>query len=168
MTYILILGWASARNKDFVAWLVECAEFQWYLPTGYMYDHRMSNESELDRDVEIDKLKKLDLRKYDVIIAKSMGTGLIAQLLGEWCFRDDVKVIFLWVPLRVAQELEFVNNYNNLKKAIIIQNEFDPTGSYQMCSDYFLSLKDVEVKCVIGNVSHSYEDFEQYLSLIVF
>jgi len=43
----------------------------------------MSNESELDRDVEIDKLKKLDLRKYDIIIAKSMGTGLIAQLLGE-------------------------------------------------------------------------------------
>jgi len=68
----------------------------------------------------------------------------------------------------VAQELEFVNNYNNLKKAIFIQNEFDPTGSYQMCSDYFLLFKDVEVKCVIGNVSHSYEDLEQYLSLIVF
>lgn len=166
MTNILILGWASVRNKDFVAWLTEYTEAQWYSLTWFYYDHRKNNESELDRDLEINKLKKLDLKKYDVIIAKSMWSGLIAELLGEWCFRDDVKVIFLWVPLRVAQELEFVNNYNNLKKAIIIQNEFDPTGSYQMCSDYFLSFKDVEVKCVIGNVSHSYEEYEEYLSLI--
>lgn len=166
MKTILILGWASVRNKEFVIWYVEYAEIQWYSPTWIYYDHRDSGESELDREKEIDNLKMLNLSSYDYIIAKSMWTGLIAQLLWEWLLSDSVKLVFLWVPLRVANELEFMDNYNNLKYTTIIQNEFDPTGSYEMVSDYFLSHKDVEVVCVEGNSSHNYDDYTLYLSCI--
>lgn len=166
MKNILILGGSSVRNKDHVDHLVHYVQWWWYSPTRFYYDHRNSGESELDREKEIDNLKMLDLSSYDCIIAKSMWTGLIAQLLWEWLLSDSVKLVFLWVPLRVANELEFVDNYNNLKCTTIIQNEFDPTGSYEMVSDYFMFYKGVEVVCVKGNSSHNYDEYEYYLSLI--
>lgn len=165
MKKLLILGGSSVRNKEFVEWLYNVAVWQAYLPTAFSYDHRESGENELDREREIQKLHTLDLKWFDVVVAKSMGTGLIAQLYWEWLFSKSIKVVFLWVPLRVAQELKFDEYYNNLKNITIIQNEFDPTGSYQIISDYFLWHENMFIKCVDWNMSHSYEDYDYYLSL---
>lgn len=167
MKKLLILGGSSVRNREFVEWFYNVAVWHAYLPTAFSYDHRESGENELDREREIQKLHTLDLKWFDAVVAKSMGTGLIAQLLQGWLFSKSVRVLFLWVPLRVAQELKFSEYYDNLKGIAIIQNEFDPTGSYQMISDYFLSHESIIVKCIEGDISHSYDDFESYLSIIV-
>jgi hypothetical protein len=49
----------------------------------------------------------------------------------------------------------------------IFQNEWDPTGSWQMISDYFLSSKNIKVICVKGNETHNYEDFDLYTQLLL-
>ncbi len=77
--------------------------------------------------------------------------------------------------MRVAKELDFDRYYDNLAfgpaglkgDITIFQNEWDPTGSWQMISDYFLSSKNIKVICVKGNETHNYEDFDLYTQLLL-
>jgi len=168
MKKILILGWQSKMNHDFVLQAAELFEKNDMKVMPFVYSHWLSNENELDRELEMYKLKKLDLHEFDMVFAKSMWSWLAAQLLQEWLFNNDVRVLILWLPLRVAKELEFDKYYNNLKWDItIIQNEFDLTGSWQMLSDYFESYQSIKIVNVSWNDTHSYEDFDLYIQLLV-
>lgn len=167
MKKLLILGWASARNQEYVRQLSEYAVWQGFTSYAFEYDHWSTWETQLDRECEIEKLKALSLKDVDLVIAKSMGTGLVAQLLNDRLDSENVKVLFLWVPLRVSKELWFEVYYKTIQNLTIVQNEFDPTGSYQMISDYFSSHHKVDVVCVKEKTSHDYWDFEDYLSLLL-
>lgn len=168
MRQLLILGGQSAKNHQFVLDLAVYFEKQWLFVTPFIYDHRTSGENEIDWELEIEKLRQLPLASFDMVIAKSIGTGLLAQVYQEWLLSSDVKIVLLWLPLRVARELDFDRYYDNLNGNIaIVQNEYDPTGSYQMLSGYFLSSERVKVVCVNGNETHNYEDFDFYVQLLV-
>lgn len=172
MKKLLILGWESVRNQQFVEDGVHFFNQHGFEVTGVFYDHRSDGTTGLDWEIESSKLQQLHLDEYDIVIAKSMGSGLTSQLIQEWMFHNDTKVLLLGVPLKVAMELWFIQYYNEIwnnliQNITIIQNEFDPTGSYQMVSDYFSSNPKVHVECIKDNETHVYVDYDLYFQTIV-
>lgn len=134
------------------------------MTTPVVYNHWVLQDPELiDKEWELDKLNKLPLESYDVVIAKSMGSGLVCKLLQDGRIKAD-KIILFGLPLKLAEKLGMVGWFDNLKSHVIIfQNEFDPVGSYSEVSDYLISTGN-KVVCIPWNDTHSYTDFELYYS----
>lgn len=136
---LLILGGNSKKN---ISWLNKTIKVfnKDYKTNGIYYDH-WNNDNEINFDIELSKLKKLHNEVTDYsIVAKSIGS--IISLMGiEKNIIKPKKIVIMGFPIKLLKQVNFnidplIECAINKTEILIIQQKYDPIGSYNEVVNY--------------------------------
>ena len=146
---LLILGGNSKKNIPWLNKIIKVFNKD-YKTNGIYYDH-WNNANEINFDIELSKLEKLhsEVKDYS-IIAKSIGS--IISLMGiEKNIIKPKKIVIMGFPIELIKQVNFnieplIESAINKTEILIIQQKYDPIGSYSEVVNFLPSnIKVVEI-----------------------
>lgn len=137
---VLVFPGSSLHNEK----LIEQAKQHYDDVIGIRWNHW---DAEEDREDDYRRVVKLLQSSPTArVFAKSYGGALVMRALSEYLVAADITI--LGALPQVFDELDV----ERVDQAVsIIQNEFDPHGSYEAVASVFS-----DVTCVRGNKTHDY------------
>ena len=152
---IIYLPGFSARNKEAAAELKSEFKKEGFELNVIHWDHWQSGKSSFNFGNERGKVLKACGQDECVIIAKSVGTRLIASMIA----RDEnlhIKyLVLMGVPSQNRIYTDMLAKYP-VKKLLVIQNDKDPYQSYAELKRFFHG-ENVDIEIIRGDRSdHSY------------
>ncbi len=166
---VIVLPGNSLKNRD---WAIQVADFlkPEFETKIIEWEHwKTGVEAGLDPKVEISKVSAAVGNDRVHIIAKSIGTWIIAQMLPD--FKDKIdKMVFVGVPVSDLSGSD-KESYQVMAdfpadKLLIIQNEHDNHGSPDQVSQ-FLSGINPQIKVEVRPRSdHDYPYLEEFKNFL--
>ncbi len=159
---LLLLSGASVRNKKWIEEVEDSCKSHFDKTYVQNYQHWENQEIDFSLEIELNELQKLELtHEAYVIFAKSAGSILACSAISQGILHPE-RCIFAGFPL------EMVKNFNlpadtwlsSIKNPItVLQNEFDPLGSYTEVASYITNVKNTNIKiCKLPGNTHDYKD----------
>ncbi len=159
----LLLSGNSLRNKDWIHQLDSQVAPLFGKTLVHEYLHWQTGQPLIDLDAELKLLEPNlpELGEY-VIIAKSAGSVLALKGINQRLL-SPAKCFFMGLPLAYINE-QILPAGQWLAACqmpvMIIQNSFDPVGSYQAAKDYLLESAASQCQLIeVAGDSHDYEDY---------
>lgn len=162
---LIILAGNSLDNKDWSANLKLLLTNSYDTIYRHDYLHWQSQQSFIDFDYELTAIKNINNKLLNYgIISKSVGTILALQAINQQILKPKW-LLFLGLPLNIVSK----NNYplqtwltNISIPTTLIQNEYDPVGSYQEIKQIVKKCQNDKLKLIneLNNHSHKYNNLD--------
>ena len=157
----LILGGQSPRHQVWVRQVAESLQPYFQVVTFLDYRH-WQDDSEPDVAYEMEQASKLaaTLGEY-VIVAKSLGTVITTRAV-EKQMLNPAQCVFLGFPLEVVNKTyqDIAAKLASLPATTVVQNTYDPTGSFELVEAYVKMHGNRRVNCLeTPGDTHNYIDF---------
>ena len=141
---ILFFAGSSARNQA----LIEQAKTKYQDVIAVRWNHWDGQEDREDDYKRV--IQALKAHPDARVIAKSYGGALVMRALSNHKIRNTDITILGALPTALKQE--DIDTKNVSQRVQVIQNEYDPHGSYQEVKKYLSN-----VHCIKGNDTHTYK-----------
>lgn len=156
---VVILWWLSLRNIARTERLEQYFLDKAKTVKRLYYAHRAAEHESMDIRHEADELYKIlsSYREADkiVIVAKSAGCIVALSALEHYpaLYGLNMRYVFMWFPLGMSSShASFADRFPTLQW-YLLQNEFDPVGTYEDVRDAFEGSL-FETVCLPWNTHH--------------
>lgn len=170
---IILFPGNSLNNKKWSEDFREYLLTQNYQVFNIEYDHWQKQGTEIDINLELEKIRKL-AQKIDsdyILIAKSIGSILSLIALQEKILNPS-KIIILGFPLRLIKNQiitaldctaeKLLKNVN--VQTFFFQNEHDPVTSYKSLQEYLNLINNLNFEIIMTDGdTHNYNEFNKYI-----
>lgn len=168
---LLLLSGASVRNKKWIEEVEDSCKSHFDKTYVQNYQHWDNQEMDFSLEIELNELRKLSfVNESYIVFAKSAGSILACSAISQGMLHPN-RCIFAGFPL------EMVKNYNLPADAwlssvknpmILLQNEFDPLGSYIEVASYITKVNNANITIhkLPGN-THDYKDIPKLKEFLI-